>query len=113
MKSLYFFSVLEGQTGITFSGGDPMYQPYPCTELAKYCKKKGYNIWVYTGFTYEKLMEMAKKDKIYLEFLKYIDVLVDGEFILKERNLSLLFRGSTNQRLIDVPKTLMKTSSAK
>ena len=97
---------LEGQTGITFSGGDPMYQPYPCTELAKYCKNKGYNIWVYTGFTYEKILEMAKKDKIYLEFLKYIDVLVDGEFILKERNLSLLFRGSTNQRLIDVPKTL-------
>lgn len=97
---------LECQTGITFSGGDPMYQPYQCTELAKYCKKKGYNIWVYTGFTYEKLMEMAKKDKIYLEFLKYIDVLVDGPFILKERNLSLLFRGSSNQRLIDVPKSL-------
>ncbi len=51
-------------------------------------------------------MEMAKKDKIYLEFLKYVDVLVDGPFILKERNLNLLFRGSANQRLIDVPKSL-------
>ncbi len=97
---------LECQTGITFSGGDPMFQPYPCTELARYCKDKGYNIWVYTGFTYEKILEMAKKDKIYLEFLKYIDVLVDGPFILKERNLNLLFRGSSNQRLIDVPKSL-------
>lgn len=97
---------LECQTGITFSGGDPMYQPYPCTELAKYCKEKGYNIWVYTGFTYEEIMEMAKKDKIYKEFLKYIDVLVDGKFILKQRNLNLLFRGSSNQRLIDIPKTL-------
>ena len=97
---------LEYQTGITFSGGDPMYQPYACTEIAKYCKDKGYNIWVYTGFTYEELMKMAKKDKIYLEFLKYIDVLVDGRFILKERNLNLLFRGSSNQRLIDMPKTL-------
>ena len=97
---------LEYQQGITFSGGDPMYQPYPCTEIAKYCKEKGYNIWVYTGFTYEELMKMAKKDKIYLEFLKYIDVLVDGRFILKERDLNCLFRGSRNQRLIDVPKTL-------
>ena len=97
---------LEYQSGITFSGGDPMYQPYACTEIAKYCKDKGYNIWVYTGFTYEELMKMSKKDKIYLEFLKYIDVLVDGRFILKERNLNLLFRGSSNQRLIDVPKTL-------
>ena len=97
---------LEYQTGITFSGGDPMYQPYPCTEIAKYCKDKGYNIWVYTGFTYEELMEKAKKDKIYLEFLKYIDVLVDGKFVLKKRDLNLLFRGSSNQRLIDVPKTM-------
>lgn len=97
---------LEYQTGITFSGGDPMYQPYPCAEIAKYCKKKGYNIWVYTGFTYEELMEKAKKDAIYLEFLKNVDVLVDGKFILKQRDLNLLFRGSRNQRLIDVPKTL-------
>ena len=97
---------LEYQQGITFSGGDPMYQPYACTEIAKYCKDKGYNIWVYTGFTYEELMKMAKKDKIYLEFLKYVDVLVDGRFVMKERNLNLLFRGSSNQRLIDIPKTL-------
>ena len=97
---------LEYQQGITFSGGDPMYQPYPCTEIAKYCKKKGYNIWVYTGFTYEELMKMSEKDPIYLEFLKYVDVLVDGRFILKEKDLSILFRGSKNQRLIDIPKTL-------
>ena len=97
---------LEYQTGITFSGGDPMFQPEACNEIAKYCKQKGYNIWCYTGFTYEELMEMAKKNPIYLEFLKKIDVLVDGRFHLEERDLSLLFRGSRNQRLIDVPKTL-------
>ena len=97
---------LEYQQGITFSGGDPMYQPYPCSKIAEYCKKKGYNIWVYTGFTYEEIIEMSKKDKIYLEFLKNIDVLVDGKFILKERDLDILFRGSRNQRLIDIPKTL-------
>ncbi len=96
---------LEEQTGITFSGGDPMYQPDACTEIAKYCKKLGYNIWVYTGFTYEELLKLSEKKPIYKEFLKYIDVLVDGPFLIKERDLSLLFRGSRNQRLIDIPKT--------
>ena len=83
-----------------------MYQPEACNKIAEYCKKKGYNIWCYTGYTYEELMKLAKKEPIYLEFLKKIDVLVDGRFILAERDLSLLFRGSRNQRLIDVPKTL-------
>lgn len=97
---------LEEQTGITFSGGDPMYQPDACTEIAKYCKEKGYNVWVYTGFTYEKLLKMAEKQPIYKEFLKYIDILVDGPFRIKEKDLNLLFRGSRNQRLINIPKTL-------
>ena len=95
---------LEYQDGITFSGGDPMFQPVACNIIAEHCKKRGLNIWVYTGFTFEELM--AKEDPIYKEFLKKIDVLVDGRFILAERDLSLLFRGSRNQRLIDVPKTL-------
>jgi anaerobic ribonucleoside-triphosphate reductase activating protein len=99
---------LEYQDGITFSGGDPMFQPEACNKIAEYCKKKGYNIWVYTGFTYEELITNSKKEPIYLEFLKNIDVLVDGRFILEERDLSLLFRGSRNQRLIDVPKTLQE-----
>ena len=97
---------LEYQTGLTFSGGDPMFQPEACTEIAKYAKKKNLNIWVYTGFTYEELLKLSKTKKAYKEFLKYIDVLVDGRFILKERDLSLLFRGSRNQRLIDIPKSL-------
>ena len=99
---------LEYQTGITFSGGDPMFQPYACTDLAAYCKKKGYNIWVYTGFTYEELMKLSENKPIYREFLNYIDVLVDGKFIEEEKNLNLLFRGSNNQRLIDVPASLEK-----
>lgn len=97
---------LEYQTGITFSGGDPMYQPEACNKIAAYCKKKGYNIWTYTGFTFEELMELSKKKPIYKEFLSNIDVLVDGRFKLEERDLSLLFRGSRNQRLIDVQRTL-------
>ena len=97
---------LECQSGITFSGGDPMYQPEACTKIAKYCKNKGYNIWVYTGFTFEQLLKMSKTKPIYNEFLSVIDVLVDGRFKMAERDLSLLFRGSRNQRLIDIPKTL-------
>ena len=97
---------LEYQTGITFSGGDPMYQVEACNIIADYCKKKGYNIWCYTGFTYEQIIKMSKENPVYLDFLKKIDVLVDGKFRLKERNLNLLFRGSSNQRLIDVAKTL-------
>lgn len=99
---------LEYQTGITFSGGDPMYQPYACNELAIYARGKGYNIWVYTGFTFEELIKMSVNEPIYKEFLDNIDVLVDGRFILEKRNLNLLFRGSENQRLIDVKKTLEK-----
>lgn len=97
---------LKYHDGITFSGGDPMFQPEACNIIAEHCKKKGLNIWLYTGFTYEELMLMAKRKPIYLELLKKIDVLVDGRFIMAERDLSLLFRGSRNQRLIDMPKTL-------
>lgn len=97
---------LEYQDGITFSGGDPMYQVEACNIIADYAKKKGLNIWVYTGFTYEEVLELSKKDKTYMDFLSKIDVLVDGRFILKERDMNLLFRGSRNQRLIDMKKTL-------
>lgn len=97
---------LEGQDGFTFSGGDPMYQPEACLEIAKYVKKKGLNIWVYTGFTYEEIKKMSKSKPVYNEFLELIDVLVDGRFIESKKDLSLLFRGSSNQRLIDMKKTL-------
>ncbi len=97
---------LEYQDGITFSGGDPMFQPEACNLIADYARNKGLNIWVYTGFTFEELMELSKKKPIYKEFLSKIDVLVDGRFHMAERDLSLLFRGSANQRLIDMPKTL-------
>ena len=97
---------LEYQSGLTISGGDPMYQPEACNEIAEYAKNKGLNIWVYTGFTYEEVMKMAEKKPIYREFLEKIDILVDGKFIQSKRNLSLLFRGSSNQRLIDMKETL-------
>ena len=102
---------LEYQTGITFSGGDPMFQPEACTDLAAYCKNKGYNIWVYTGFTYEQLIKLSENKPIYREFLNYIDVLVDGKFIQEEKNLNLLFRGSNNQRILDMKETLKENKA--
>lgn len=97
---------LEGQDGITFSGGDPMYQPEPCAKIAKFCHELNLNIWCYTGFTFEELINLSKKNNHILEFLKEIDVLVDGEFDLEQKSFDVKFRGSKNQRIIDVPKSL-------
>ncbi len=94
---------LEDQDGITFSGGDPMFQPEAFLEILKYSKSKGYNNWAYTGFLYE---DILNKDKVYLEILKYIDVLIDGKFVLEEKTFEAKYRGSRNQRLIDVQKSL-------
>lgn len=96
---------LEYQTGFTFSGGDPMFQVEACDKIASYVKNKGMDIWCYTGFTYEQLLKLKEKNPAYGSFLDKIDVLVDGKFILEERDLNLLFRGSRNQRLIDMNKT--------
>ena len=95
-------SLLKGQQGITLSGGDPLFQAKACTEIAKYAKEIGLDVWCYTGFTFERLLQ--HKDA--LELLKYVDVLVDGPFILKERSLNIDFRGSRNQRIIDVKASL-------
>ena len=97
---------LEYHTGLTLSGGDPMYQPDAILKIIKHARKKGLDIWLYTGFTYEEVIKMSKKNKVYTDILKNTDVLVDGRFVLEERDLSLLFRGSRNQRLIDVQETL-------
>ena len=95
---------------VSFLGGEPLADENIQNVLYLICLiKKMYpdkQIWVYTGFTYEEIISMSKKKPIYKEFLKKIDVLVDGKFILSQRNLDLLFRGSENQRLIDIPKTL-------
>ena len=87
--------------GITFSGGDPFYQPKPCAEIAKWAKERDLNIWAYTGFLYEELVNMPEVK----EFLDLVDVLVDGPFILEEKSLLLNFRGSKNQRVIDLNET--------
>lgn len=102
---------LEGQDGITFSGGDPMEQAEACAELANYCHKKNLNVWCYTGYTFEELQEKAKKDSAILKFLNEINVLVDGKFLIAEKSYDSLFRGSKNQRLIDVKKSLLQNKA--
>lgn len=90
------------QSGVTFSGGDPMLQAMSCSHIAKQLKEHGINIWCYTGFTYEELLDKPHC----LEFLQWIDVLIDGKFELTLKSYDLLFKGSTNQRIINVPESL-------
>ena len=97
---------VKHQDGITLSGGDPMFQPEPVLEIAKFCKEHNLNIWCYTGFTFEQLLEKSKKNNTIKELLENIDVLVDGRFVLEERSLNLYFKGSKNQRVLDMPKSL-------
>ena len=91
--------------GITLTGGEPFQQPAACAELARRAHQKGLNVWSYSGYTYEKLREMARGDEAVNALLSEIDVLVDGPFLLKERSLELLYCGSKNQRIIDMKKT--------
>jgi len=97
---------LEFQQGVTFSGGDPLYQLDAFIELAKEVHNCNMDVWVYTGFTYEEIMKLAKKNSKFIEALEQIDVLVDGPFIEKLKSFDVKFRGSSNQRIIDIPKSL-------
>ena len=89
--------------GVTLSGGDPMCQAGECAAFAREAKKRGLNIWVYTGYTYEYLMEEA--DPVRLSLLDAADVLVDGPFVERLKSYEALYRGSTNHRLIDLNQT--------
>ncbi len=88
--------------GVTFSGGDPMYQAAGFAELARQIHRRTQkDIWCYTGFTFESLIHDDQR-----ELLSELDVLIDGPFIEKFSDPDLLFRGSYNQRIIDVPRSL-------
>lgn len=96
--------LLENGNDITFSGGECTLQCKAFIKLAKILKEHGRNIWMYSGRTYENLI----KDDDCLLLLKYIDVLVDGEFDINKKQLGLIFKGSTNQRILDVEKSLQQ-----
>ena len=97
--------------GLTFSGGEPFAQAESLSILAKEAKEKGYDIFCYTGYTFEHLVSQFDNHPEYKELLENCDWLVDGPFILDKRSLMLKFRGSTNQRILDVKKSL-ETMSA-
>ena len=92
--------------GITFSGGEPFEQAADCAVIARAARENGLNVWAYSGYTFEELLKKGEEAPAVLELLKLTDVLVDGRFVLSKRSLNLKWRGSTNQRLIDVPKSL-------
>lgn len=88
---------------VSFSGGDPFFNAEAVAHLAKRIKEEQYrNIWCFTGYLWEQLI----KEERFRPLLDQIDVLVDGPFILKKRNTQLRFRGSDNQRIIDVQESL-------
>ena len=98
---------LPDHVNITFSGGEPFFQAKAFSNLAKKIKENtNKTIWCYTGFRYEDLIESNKEE--FIELLKNIDVLVDGPFILEQRDITLPFRGSSNQRIIDVRKSIIE-----
>ena len=89
--------------GVTFSGGEPFAQPEGFACLAKLLKERGYEVASYTGYTFEQLLNGTPSQK---ELLKSIDVLIDGPFVQAEKSLEISFRGSKNQRILDVAASL-------
>lgn len=84
--------------GVTFSGGEPFIKAEPLSWLARQVHGLGLDVWAYSGYTYEELQDNP--------LLPEVDVLVDGRFEIGQRDLTLRFRGSRNQRLIDVPQSI-------
>jgi len=101
-RQLMAIITADPYANVTFSGGDPMYQAAGFAELAHAIHNETQkDIWCYTGFMYESLISHDQR-----ELLEHVDVLVDGPYVERLRDTDLLFRGSSNQRLIDVPKSL-------
>ena len=92
--------------GITLSGGEPMCQAKALVPIAKAAKEHGLNVITYTGYTYEQLIDGASETNGWRELLEYVDFLIDGRFELSQRSLELHFKGSKNQRVIDVKSSL-------
>ena len=92
--------------GVTYSGGEPFCQAEQLYTLGLELKKSGLNIVTYTGYLFEELLEQADEENFYRELLFVTDYLVDGPFQLEKRDILLRFKGSSNQRIIDVKKSL-------
>lgn len=94
--------VEENGFNVTLTGGDPLYSLPAIIPLIQAIKAAGYSIWLYTGFSYEQLLSLPGMDAI----LSSLEAIVDGPFEQDKKDLSLCFRGSSNQRIIDVRNTL-------
>lgn len=92
-------------SGVTFSGGEPFCQAESFLALAKEVKKRNLDIVAFSGYTYDELTDLAKSQPEIAQLLDCIDLLIDGRYIKEERDLTLTFRGSRNQRIIDMNKT--------
>ncbi len=90
--------------GLTLSGGEPFLQAEECARLARAARARGLTVWTFTGFLYERIQTADRPD--WKALLAETDVLVDGPYIEAEHSYGLTFRGSRNQRLIDVPRSL-------
>ena len=88
--------------GVTLSGGEPFCQCAPLSVLAKRLNAEGVSVMAYSGYTFEQLCEKAENDKATRNLLAYTNILVDGPFILEKRDLMLKYRGSSNQRMLDI-----------
>ncbi len=89
--------------GVTFSGGEPFAQAEGFAELAVALKEKGYEVASYSGYTFEQLLSGTPAQK---KLLGLLDILIDGQFVQAEKSLEIAFRGSKNQRILDIPKSL-------
>jgi anaerobic ribonucleoside-triphosphate reductase activating protein len=92
-------------SGVTFSGGEPFCQPGGFLNLALKLKEKGMNVLSYTGYEYEELAELSADNENIKKLLDNIDILIDGRFVREKRDLTLRFKGSSNQRYIDMNAT--------
>lgn len=92
--------------GVTFSGGEPWDQADKFAYIAREVKKLGLSVWCYSGYTFEYILENQHQRKGWSELLKYVDVLVDGKFQEDKMVPGLKFRGSSNQRIIDIKNSL-------
>lgn len=94
--------------GITFSGGEPFLQAEAFTELAKKCHELGLDVICYTGYTFETLISSFDEHSDWKSLLQNVDIIIDGPFVEAKKSLLLLFRGSSNQRILDTVSSLQK-----
>ena len=88
---------MKGQSGLTFCGGEPLLQAKACREITDFCHQElGWNVWSFTGLVFEQIPHDSEAWK----FVKELDALIDGPFIMSQRDLTMKFRGSRNQRIL-------------